>query len=120
MRKNSLRLFGFKLFFKKMDMSEIDDKNGIIRKFEPIIEGLSYNELCVLNQMVVDRIRLMRKADDLVSMSKFNIGDRVSWDGRDGFVHVGIIQRINHKSISVKTGEREYWTVSPQLLRKGK
>ena len=99
-------------------MSEIDNTNAIIRKFEPVIEGLSYNELSILNQMVVERIRLMQKAEALVSMSKFNIGDRVSWAGRDGFVHVGIIQRINHKSISVKVDENGHWNVSPQLLRK--
>jgi hypothetical protein len=99
-------------------MSEVDNTNAIIRKFEPIIEGLSYKELSILNQMVVERLRLMQKAEDLVSMSKFNIGDRVSWAGKNGFVYVGIIQRINHKSISVKTGEREHWTVSPQLLKK--
>ena len=78
-------------------MSEIDNTNAIIRKFEPVIEGLSYNELSILNQMVVERIRLMQKAEDLVSMSKFNIGDRVSWCGKNGFIYVGIIQRINHK-----------------------
>lgn len=99
-------------------MSEIDNTNAIIRKFEPMLQGLSKQELTILNQMVVERIRLMHKAGALVSMSKFNIGDRVSWDGKDGIIRTGIILRLNHKTASVKIGNNETWNVSPQLLRK--
>ncbi len=99
-------------------MPEIDNTNAIIRKFEPLLEGLSNNELIILNQMVVERLHLMQKAGALMSMSKFNIGDRVSWNGSDGTTRIGIILRLNHKTASVKTGDKEHWNVSPQLLRK--
>ncbi len=99
-------------------MSEVDNTNAIIRKFEPLLEGLSGNELTILNQMVVERIRLINKAGALFSMSKFNVGDRVSWNGSDGIVRIGIIIRLNHKTASVKIGDKAYWNVSPQLLRK--
>lgn len=101
-------------------MSEADNTNAIIRKFEPILKGLSFYELSVLNRMVVNRIRLMQKAGALVSMSQFHVGDRVSWDGTDGIIRIGIVTRLNQKTISVKTGEKGHWNVTPQFLRKEK
>lgn len=99
-------------------MEELDNTAAIIRKFEPLLEKLSGNELTILNRMVVDRIRLINKATALVSMANLHVGGRVSWDGSDGLLHTGIIIRLNRKTASVKTGENEYWNVSPQLLRK--
>ncbi len=99
-------------------MSEVDNTNAILRKFEPVLHGLTIQELSILNKMVVERMRLIQKAGAIVSMSKFNISDRVSWDGSDGVTHIGIIIRLNHKTASVKTDHNGYWNVSPQLLRK--
>jgi hypothetical protein len=99
-------------------MSELDNTNAIIRKFEPLIEGLTLYELTILNKMAVNRIHLIHKAGALVSMSRFNVGDRVSWDGRDGTIHTGVIIRLNQKTASIKTGNNGHWNVSPQLLRK--
>ena len=62
-------------------MSELDNTTAIIRKLEPLLEGLTYHELTVLNKMVVERIRLMHKAGNLLSMSKIHVGDRVSLGG---------------------------------------
>lgn len=89
-----------------------------MRRFEPILKDLSEHELMILNKMVVERLRLMHKAASLLHLTKFNIGDRVSWDGSDGVVRTGVIIRLNRKTASVKTGEEGYWNVSPQLLRK--
>ncbi len=99
-------------------MSELDNTESIVRKFEPIISGLSYHELSILNRMAVHRMHTIHKAGTLVSMSNFNIGDRVSWDGSDGIKRTGIIIRLNHKTASVKIGNEGYWNISPQLLRK--
>lgn len=99
-------------------MNDLDNTAAIIREFEPLIEKLSIHELAVVNRMVVERMRLIQKAGALFSMSKFSIGERVAWDGSDGLVHAGVIIRMNRKTISVKTGEKQYWNVSPQLLRK--
>ncbi len=99
-------------------MSEVDNTSAIIRKFEPLLKGLSEHELRILNKMVVERIRLMHKAGALLYMSALHIGDRVSWDGSDGIVRTGIIIRLNNKTASVKIGDKGYWKVSPELLRK--
>lgn len=99
-------------------MNEADDTAAIIRKFEPMLEKLSAYELTILNKMAVERIRLIHKAGALVSMSNFNVGERVSWDGSDGLTRTGIIIRMNRKTVSVKTGPTGHWNVSPHLLRK--
>ena len=99
-------------------MAELDNTGAIIRKLEPLLEKLTGYELTVLNKMVVERIRLINKAGALVYMSKLNIGERVSWDGSDGIVRSGVIIRLNRKTVSIKTGDKDYWNVSPQLLRK--
>jgi hypothetical protein len=99
-------------------MSEINNTQVIIRKFEPFIKDLTESELTILNQMVVERIRLMRKANAIISMAKLNIGDRVSWLGNNGLKDNGIIIRLNHKTASVKTDNKGIWNISPQLLIK--
>lgn len=71
-------------------MSDLDNLHIIIKKFEPFLKELSERELVVLNKMVVERLRLMHKAESLLHMTKFNVGDRVSWTGSDGVVRSGI------------------------------
>lgn len=100
-------------------MSTLDNTEAIIKKFQPVVESASLHELTVLNKMVVQRIRLMHKANTVVSLASFNIGDRVTWWGSDGVQRTGIIIRINQKTVSVKVSDEGfYWNVSPQLLKK--
>jgi hypothetical protein len=56
--------------------SDVDNANAIIRKFQPMLKGLSYHQLTVLNKMIVNKIQFVEKAATLVSMSHFNVGDR--------------------------------------------
>lgn len=99
-------------------MSKNDQNQAFIRKLELLIKEMSYYELTVLNKLVIERIRLMHKANTLISMSQFHVGDSVSWNGNDGIVRSGIIIRINQKTVSVRTRDGGYWKVSPQFLRK--
>lgn len=99
-------------------MSEIDSTQAIMRKFESMLKDLNGQELVVLNKMVVERIRLMNKAASLLHLTKFNVGDRVSWDGSDGVIKTGVIIRLNNQTASIKTDEDGHWNVSPQFLRK--
>ena len=99
-------------------MTEVDNTNAIIKKFEPLLKDLSLYELSILNKMAVERIRLIQKAGALMSVSALNVGDRVSWNGRDGIVRTGIIIRLNSKTASVKIEDEGYWKVPPHLLRK--
>jgi hypothetical protein len=88
------------------------------KKIESLMEGLTYHELILLNQLTAERIRLMQKAGTLMVMSQFRLGDKVSWDSRDGVKYSGVIIRINHKTVSVKVSDKGYWNVSPQMLQK--
>ncbi len=112
------RLRQISQFQDSLHMNELHNTGSIIRKFEPLLKGLTKQELLVLNKMVVERLRLMHKAESLLSLTKFNIGDTVCWTGSDGMVHTGIIIRLNNKTASVKVGEDGYWKISPQFLRK--
>jgi hypothetical protein len=97
-------------------MPESDNTESLIRKLEPVLNGLSFHELTILNKMAVDRIHTIQKAGALVSMSKLHMRDRVACQGKDGVKRTGIITRLNYKTASIKTGIEEYWKVSPQLF----
>jgi hypothetical protein len=45
-------------------MIELENARSILRKFEPFLLDLTRHELLVLNKMVVERLRLIDKADD--------------------------------------------------------
>ena len=100
----------------KVEQSQAD----FIRKWEKEINQLNYHELIMLNQMAVDRIKLIQKAENLMHMAKFNVGELVIFTGRDGIERQGKVMRINQKTISVQTEAKGYWNVSPELLRKVK
>lgn len=97
-------------------MEHPDHSEMLRKKFEPLLEELSYYDLSILNEMVVNRMNLIRKAGTLMYMSKLHIGDRVSWIGNDSVKRTGIVIRLNQKTVSVKIGNEGYWNVSPQLL----
>lgn len=99
-------------------MTYNDNTQEIINKFEPLLKELSYQEIILLNKFIVERIRLLHKAGTLISMSQFHIGDHVSWEGKDGDRHKGVVIRLNQKTVSIKIGDEGYWNVSPQFLRK--
>jgi hypothetical protein len=99
-------------------MNYPDDSEVIRKKFEPLLQSLGYNDLQILNNMVVNRMRMIRQAGTLMFMSKFNIGDRVSWIGTDGIKRTGIIIKMNQKTVSVKISTDGYWNISPELLSK--
>ena len=99
-------------------MSEIDNTEQIIKRHEKFVENLSLPELRIVNQMVVERIRIIQKAGTIMYMSKFHIGDRVAWNGRDGSRRTGIIVRLNQKTASINLSDGSQWNVSPHLLEK--
>lgn len=99
-------------------MNYPDDNEVLRKKFEPLLQSLGYNDLQILNNMVVNRMRMIRQAGTLMFMSKFNIGDRVSWIGTDGIKRTGIIIKMNQKTVSVKISTEGYWNISPELLSK--
>ncbi len=99
-------------------MNYPDNVDGIRKKWEPILEDLNYFDLHVLNTMIVNRMRMIRQTGTVMTMSKFNIGDMVSWYGNDEVRRTGKIIKMNSKSVSVLINNQGYWNVSPELLNK--
>ena len=101
-------------------MTEQEKLDATICKFALFIQDLTDKELSLLNKMVVDRNKMMRKAKTLFTLSALKIGDTVRWQGKDGMTYRGTIIRLNHKTASVRrAGDDEgWWKISPQLLTK--
>ncbi len=91
---------------------------AFIAKWENEVHQMNYAELRMLNQMVVDRIKLIHQAGNLMEMAKFHVGELVAFTDSYGVEQTGRILRINKKTISVEVGTGGYWKVSPQFLRK--
>jgi hypothetical protein len=61
--------------------------------------------------------KLIAQRKSTIEMSRFNIGERVNFNGPDGREHSGHIFRLNKKTVSIKTIEGEQWNVTPGLLK---
>lgn len=93
----------FKIMFKG-DLVPID------------IEKLSFNELIELNRRVIRRLDYFLGLKTQAHLNRFEVGDRVSFLN-DGRAVEGIVTRVNHKTLSVKTKDTR-WTIPPQFLTK--
>ena len=80
---------------------------------------LSYDELVDLNAQIIERLKVLDAAEDVQSMMRFNLGNRVSFDaGRHG-MKVGTIIKFNQKTVVVLTEDANKtvrWKVPPHLL----
>src|SRR5205814_2377976 len=83
------------------------------------IEQLSEQELVDLNHRVVERLRLLRQNRSQNQMLPFNVGEQVCFDGPDGNVVTGVIERFNKKSVTIVSDKpHAHWRVHPGFLRK--
>ena len=78
---------------------------------------LSEDELRDLNRRIVERLRLMRSARQLVELAQFTVGMRVAFTTDDGRTLEGEITRLNRKTATVCCTPSGHWRVSPTLLR---
>lgn len=81
------------------------------------IDKLTESELIDLNHRIVERLRFMQQARAHVSMLRFSIGDRVTFEPDMRGPLFGVIVRYNKKSVSVLAEDGQRWTVAPGLLR---
>jgi len=79
------------------------------------IDGLSFEELLELNQRVVARLKMLESMQAHIEMMAFNIGERVSFDTRDGRM-MGTLVKYNRKTVTVVTDSGQRWNISPHLL----
>lgn len=79
---------------------------------------LNENQLRLLNQRIVEKLKLISRAKALNSLAQFNIGDIVSFD-HYGEIIKGQIIRINQKTASIVTMDsKQKWNVHPNFLIK--
>jgi len=93
----------------------IDIKQLII--LDQALNELSEQEMRVLHQKVVERLRLIDKMKQLKAISQFSVGDQVTFKHHDERI-VGKIIRLNRKTVTVHTTDHHDWHVSPSLLSK--
>ena len=78
---------------------------------------LSDDDLVELNRRIVERLRLIRSARQLVDLARFSVGMRVEFTTDGGRTLQGEITRLNRKTATVCCNPSGHWRVSPALLR---
>lgn len=86
--------------------------------FVEALRHMGEEDLRFLNSMVVERLRLLAQAKSTVQLAQFAQGDRVGFTLDTGELKRGVIVRLNRKTASIVTDDRQNWKVSPALLRK--
>lgn len=81
------------------------------------VQKLDADDLRFLNRLIIERLKILHQVKSSIQMSKFNIGDRVSFQASSGETKRGIIHRLNKKTASVITDDKQQWNVAPGLLR---
>ncbi len=81
------------------------------------IAKMSKEELLELNSIVVKAANTKIRSEQAAIASTFKINDKVKWNGKYGS-NSGVVQKVNRKTIIVKTAEGMEWKVSPSLLKR--
>lgn len=79
------------------------------------IDHLGIDELCMLNERIVERIKFLEHAEAHLRMMAFNLGARVSFESAEGR-HFGRLIKRNRKTVTVDTDDGRRWRISPHLL----
>jgi hypothetical protein len=82
------------------------------------IEHLSEAELIDLNRRVVARVKFLQEMRNFHQMLALSVGDRVSFHPASHGDLTGIIVKVNRKTVTVLTDDRQQWNVAPGLLTK--
>jgi hypothetical protein len=80
------------------------------------IRRMNEDDLRFLNRLIVDRLKLIGQARSTVMLAHFNVGDRVSFPSATGQRKSGVIVRLNKKTASIATDDRQQWNVHPGFL----
>ena len=68
------------------------------------------------SKVVADMYKKAASARQANIAAKFNVGDAVAFASKRGGMVKGIVEKVNRKTIKVKSGAT-MWSVSPSLLR---
>ena len=82
------------------------------------IKNLNEADLLFLNQLIIERLKLISQAKSIRLMADFSAGDRICFQGPDGQLKKGTILRLNKKTASIRKDDGHMWNVHPGFLRK--
>jgi hypothetical protein len=82
-----------------------------------LLRKLNEEQLRELNRLVVERIKLIRRAKSAMSMAKFNFRDKVYFM-RNGEKMVGTVVRMNPRSVTIVLADGVEWRIAPDFLTK--
>lgn len=94
------------------NQNEID-----IPRIEDFIKRLKIKDLIYLNGIIIDRIKVLQQINSSEKMTKFHVGQRVSFSPEGAQVKEGRVTRLNKKTVSVITDDNENWKVGTGLLK---
>jgi hypothetical protein len=101
-----------------MKRTELDKRQmKAMSSMQDMVNRMSENDLMLLNQIIVDRLNVIQRMNKLNVISQFSKGDTVSFS-RHGIKHIGVVEKLNQKTISVTTSDGLRWNVTPELLIK--
>jgi hypothetical protein len=86
-------------------------------RIEAFIKELGEEELRYLNRLVFERLKLIAQDKSTRAMGRFNIGEKVEFADNAGVRKNGTIIKLNKKTATVLTVDRQRWNVAPALLR---
>lgn len=82
-----------------------------------ILPSLTTSELHEVNRKLIARLRLLRRAENMVRTANFEEKDRVCFV-RNGKRVFGTVIRVNPQSLTIRVDDGGSWRVSPDLLMK--
>ena len=81
-------------------------------------EILSFNtdELRELNRKIVAELKKRNRQETREKVANFKVGQKVKFKDRKGLAHMGVVKKINIKTVSVDEGGFQGWKVHPNFL----
>ena len=79
------------------------------------LDSLNEAELRALNHAVVDQMKAIRNREAALKRHTLSAGDRVSWNGRNGYTE-GTIVRVKRKKAICDVGYGRNWDVPLNML----
>jgi len=82
------------------------------------INKLGEEDLRFLNRLIFERLKIIHQIKSSMQLVNFSIGDRVRFRTSTGETKCGIVHRLNKKTASIITDDRQQWNVAPGLLKR--
>ncbi len=82
------------------------------------IDKLNEAQLIELNHRIIERLRYLRQLHTSEQMLRFKLGERVAFQPEGMQPVVGMVTRLNRKTVTVITDDGQHWNVSPRYLHK--